>query len=73
VATAFLCVYDLANICTSGALLIHKDSKYVDHNLFHLLPVNEALEIPFIDWLYEVAISPRPDWDHFKADLLAKV
>jgi hypothetical protein len=40
--------------------------------MFHLLPVNEALEIPSIDWPYEVAISPKPDWDHYKADLLAK-
>jgi hypothetical protein len=59
----YLGVYDLANIRQSGALFVRKISTSIDPNLLQLLPVDDASEIPPIQWPEEILLSEKPDWD----------
>jgi hypothetical protein len=59
----FLGVYDLESIQESGALYVRKVSHFMDSNLYKILPVEHADDIPPIGWPKEIKLSPVPDWE----------
>jgi Core-2/I-Branching enzyme len=60
----FLGVYDLESLHESGALYIRKVSQWMDPNLYKILPVEHADDIPPIGWpKNEIKLSPVPDWE----------
>jgi hypothetical protein len=68
----FLGVYDLGSIRESGALFVRKVSTHIDPNMVSLLPVDREDQIPLIHWPEEVKMIPKPDWEQFKAKVLAE-
>ncbi|KAG7368088.1 core-2/I-branching enzyme [Nitzschia inconspicua] len=63
----YLGVYDLNNIRESGALFVRKVASAIDLNMYKVLPVDDARQIPPIEWPKEVKVSPVPNWEKILA------
>jgi hypothetical protein len=60
-------VYDLSNIRESGALFVRKVASAIDPNMYKLLPVEDPVQIPPIEWPKEVQVSMVPNWEKMLA------
>jgi hypothetical protein len=46
---------------------VRKVAKVIDPNMYKILPVDDPIQIPPIEWPKEVQISAVPDWEKMLA------